>query len=85
MGTHDIITLLENGGAIVVFIALLITGQLVRKGELDDMRRQRDDWKAAAELNQKIAESVLDQGGAAKELFAAMKRIAVESGKPPGP
>lgn len=85
MGTHDIITLLENGGAIVVFIALLITGQLVRKGELDDMRRQRDDWKATAELNQKIAESVLDQGGAAKELFAAMKRIAVEAGKQPGP
>lgn len=85
MGAHDIISLLENGGAIVVFIGLFISGQIIRKGELDDMRKQRDDWKATAELNQKIAEQVLDQGGAAKELFAAMKRIAVEAGKQPGP
>jgi hypothetical protein len=85
LGAHDIITLLENGGAIIVFIALFISGQVVRKGELDEMRKQRDDWKAAAELNQRVAEQVLDQGSAAKELFTAMKRVALEAGKAPDP
>lgn len=85
MSANEVLVLLKEVGPVVLVVVLLIARVLVTRAELDEMRKQRDDWKAAAELNQKIAESVLDQGGAAKELFAAMRRVAVEAGKVPDP
>lgn len=85
MSANEVLVLLKEIGPVALVVVLLISRVLVTRAELDDMRKQRDDWRAAAELNQKIAESVLDQGGAAKELFAAMKRVAIDAGKPPGP
>jgi hypothetical protein len=70
--TGDIITLLENGGAIIVFIVLLVTEQIVPKGRLDEVRAERDEWKRAAELNGARAEAGVLAGQAARDVLRAL-------------
>jgi hypothetical protein len=70
--TGDIITLLENGGAIIVFIVLLVTEQIVPKGRLDEVRAERDEWKRAAELNGARAEAGVLAGQTARDVLRAL-------------
>lgn len=72
MSTGDIITLLENGGAILVFIALLITEVIVPKGRLDEVKAERNEWKRVAELNGARAEAGVLAGQAARDFFSAL-------------
>ena len=76
MNTGDIITLLENGGAIVVFIALLVTEVIVPKSRLDEMKAERDEWKRVAELNGARAEAGVLAGQAARDVFKALRDAA---------
>lgn len=72
MTTGDLITLLENGGAIIVFIVLLVTEQIVPKGRLDEVRTERDEWKRAAELNGARAEAGVLAGATARDVLRAL-------------
>lgn len=72
MSTGDLITLLENGGAILVFIALLITEVIVPKGRLDEVKAERDEWKRIAELNGARADAGVLAGQAARDIFRAL-------------
>lgn len=72
MSTGDLITLLENGGAVLVFVALLITEVIVPKSRLDDMRAERDEWKRVAELNSARADAGVLAGQAARDVFRAL-------------
>lgn len=72
MSTGDLITLLENGGAILVFIGLLVTEVIVPKGRLDEVKAERDEWKRVAELNGARAEAGVLAGQAARDIFKAL-------------
>ena len=72
MSTGDLITLLGNGGAIVVFCALLITGIIVPKWVHDDMKKQRDEWKRAAELSDARADAIMDMGRVTKDVMTSL-------------
>lgn len=72
MTTGDLITLLENGGAIIVFIALLVTEVVVPKGRLDEVKAERDEWKRVAELNGARADAGVLAGQAARDVFRAL-------------
>lgn len=76
MSTGDLITLLENGGAILVFIALLVTEVIVPKGRLDEVKAERDEWKRVAELNGARAEAGVLAGQAARDVFRALHEAA---------
>ena len=75
MSTGDLITLLENGGAIIVFIALLVTEVIVPKGRLDEVKAERDEWKRVAELNGARAEAGVLAGQAARDVFRALHEV----------
>jgi hypothetical protein len=79
VGTGDLITLLENGGAIIVFAALLVTEIIVPRGRLDDVKAElaevkaeRDEWKRAAELDRTRADAAVLAGQAARDVFMAL-------------
>lgn len=81
----DLITLLENGGAIIVFIALMVTEVIVPKGRLDDAkadtaeaRAERDEWKRVAELNGARADAGVLAGQAARDIFQALHKSVKE-------
>lgn len=83
MTTGDLITLLENGGAIIVFIALLVTEVIVPKGRLDEVKAERDEWKRVAELNGARADAGVLAGQAARDVFRALHE-ATEAAKVKG-
>jgi hypothetical protein len=74
----DLITLLENGGAILVFAALLITEVIVPKSRLDEMKAERDEWKRVAELNSARADAGVLAGQAARDVFRALHETVKE-------
>lgn len=76
MNTGDIITLLENGGAIIVFIALLVTEVIVPKSRLDEMKAERDEWKRVAEINGARADAGVLAGQAARDIFKVLHDAA---------
>lgn len=76
MTTGDLITLLENGGAVIVFVALLITEVIVPKGRLDEVKAERDEWKRVAELNGARADAGVLAGQAARDVFRALHDAA---------
>lgn len=85
MNTGDLITLLENGGAIIVFIALLVTEIVVPKSRLEEMkadresmRSERDEWKRVAELERARADAGVLAGQAARDVFRALHDVAGE-------
>jgi len=65
MSVGDVVQLLGQGVSGVVAIAMLalfITGQIVPKSRIDEikedlaaMKEERDEWKRAAQVNQQIA------------------------------
>ena len=76
MNTGDLITLLENGGAIIVFIALLVTEVIVPKSRLDEMKAERDEWKRVAEINGARADAGVLAGQAARDIFRVLHDTA---------
>lgn len=85
MNAGDLITLLENGGAIIVFTALMVTELIVPKGRLDDakaelaeMKAERDEWKRVAELNGARADAGVLAGQAARDIFQALHKSVKE-------
>jgi hypothetical protein len=76
----DVITLVENGGALLVFLALLIAEVIVPKSRLDDMRAERDEWKRVAELNSARADAGVLAGQAARDVFSALHQQVKELG-----
>ena len=80
MNAGDFITLVENGGAILVFIALLVTEVIVPKSRLDDMKAERDEWKRIAELNGARADAGVLAGQAARDVFNALHQQVKELG-----
>lgn len=78
MNAGDLITLLENGGAILVFAALLITEVIVPKSRLDEMKAERDEWKRVAELNSARADAGVLAGQAARDVFRALHETVKE-------
>jgi len=72
VSTGDLITLIENGGAVVVFCALLITGVVVPKWVHDDVKQQRDEWKKAAELSDARADAVMDIGRVTRDVMTSL-------------
>jgi hypothetical protein len=74
----DLITLLENGGAIIVFIALLVTEVIVPKSRLDEMKAERDEWKRVAELNGARADAGVLAGQAARDFYRALREAGEE-------
>lgn len=82
MGAGDLVTLLENGTAIVVFLALLVTELIVPKNRLDEMRAERDEmkaerdeWKRIAELDRARADAGVLAGQAARDVFRALREV----------
>ena len=80
MNAGDFITLVENGGAILVFLALLVTEVIVPKSRLDDMKAERDEWKRIAELNGARADAGVLAGQAARDVFNALHQQVKELG-----
>jgi hypothetical protein len=81
----DLVTLLENGGAIVVFIALLVTEIIVPKSRLDEMKAERDEmkaerdeWKRVAEIDRARADAGVLAGQAARDMFQALHKSVKE-------
>jgi hypothetical protein len=80
VNTGDLVTLLENGGAIVVFLALLVTEVIVPKSRLDDMKAERDEmkaerdeWKRIAELDRARGEAGVLAGQATRDILRALR------------
>jgi hypothetical protein len=78
VSTGELVTLLENGGTIIVFLALLVTEVLVPKSRLDEMKAERDEWKRMAELNGARADAGVLAGQAARDVFRALHEAAAE-------
>ena len=78
MNAGDLITLLENGGAIIVFAALLVAEVIVPKGRLDEVKAERDEWKRVAELNGARADAGVLAGQAARDVFRALHETVKE-------
>lgn len=76
MNTGDLITLLENGGAIIVFIGLLVTEVIVPKSRLEEMKADRDEWKRVAEIERTRADAGVLAGQAARDVFRALHDVA---------
>lgn len=80
----DVVTLLSGtGGALgilVIIVGLMIGRVLVTKGELDDVKQERDEWKGVAETQQRIATSVLEQGAATRDVLTALQQVAIGQG-----
>jgi hypothetical protein len=81
----ELVTLLENGGAIIVFIALMVTEVIVPKGRLDDAKAEtaaakaeRDEWKRVAELNGARADAGVLAAQAARDVFQALHKSVKE-------
>lgn len=77
--TGDLVTLLENGGAIVVFIALLVTEVIVprsrledMKAERDEMKAERDEWRRTSELDRARADAGVLAGQTARDVLNAL-------------
>lgn len=80
MTAGDFVTLVENGGAILVFLALLVTEVIVPKSRLDEMKAERDEWKRIAELNGARADAGVLAGQAARDVFNALHQQVKELG-----
>jgi hypothetical protein len=88
VATGDLVSLFNGAigaaGVLVIFLGLLISRQIVTKGELDEMRAERDEWRRTAETNEKITVAVLGQvAPAAKDVLSALQQVAMSKASPP--
>lgn len=76
MSAGDLLTLLGGsaGGTAIAFCILFITGIIVPKPVLDDMREQRDEWKRTAELNAARAEAGIAAGQVVKDVMISLRK-----------
>jgi hypothetical protein len=55
-------------------ICLFLSGQIVPKSILDEMREQRDEWKRTAELNAARAEAGIAAGQVVKDVMLSLRK-----------
>ena len=78
MNAGDLITLLSNGGALVIICALMVFEIIVPGKRLDEMKAERDEWKRVAELNNARADAGVLAGQAARDIFKALHEAAAD-------
>jgi ABC-type hemin transport system ATPase subunit len=76
MSAGEIMTLLggTGGGVGLVMLTLFITGQVVPKSRVDEIREERDEWRRTAELAQQRAESAVITGQIVRDVMGALKK-----------
>lgn len=80
MGASDVVTLIggTGGGVGVAMLVLFIIGQIVPKSRVDELKKERDEWKRTAELNAVRADSVVATGRIVRETMDALKSASRE-------
>lgn len=66
-----------SGGALVVLAIgsyLFLSGRMVPKATLDEMREQRDEWKRTAELNAARADAGVAAGQVVKDVMLSLRK-----------
>jgi hypothetical protein len=79
MTAGDIASALGPGGITAVGIALtmlglFITGQIVPKSRLDEIKEERDEWKRTAEINAHRAETGVLTGQIVREVMQGLRK-----------
>jgi hypothetical protein len=70
----DVVTLLKDIGPITLVFALMVTGMIVPKWVHDDVKKQRDEWKRAAELSDARADAIMDTSRVTNEVMHSLNR-----------
>ncbi len=70
------------GALVTVFVLAILTGRLIPRRTYDDMREERDTWRASAERSAEHATKLLDNSELTVEIVKSVKRLA-ESGERP--
>jgi len=72
----DIVTLLggAGGGIGVIMLALFISGVIVPKSRVDDMKEERDEWRRKSEVDQAISQALLEVAGVTKDTLASLRK-----------
>lgn len=81
MSTGDLISLLRDGGPVVVVCALLISGVLVPKWAHDDVKKQRDEWKRAAEVSDARADALMDVASVTRDVMNSLHHELTSAGR----
>ena len=76
MSAGDLLSLFggAGGGTAIIYVVLLITGIIVPKSALDEMREQRDEWKKTAELNAARADAGVVAGQIVKDVMTGLRK-----------
>ncbi len=76
MTVGDIVTLLggAGGGIGVIMLALFISGVIVPKSRVDDMKEERDEWRRKSEVDQAISQALLEVAGVTKDTLASLRK-----------
>lgn len=76
MSVGDVISLFggTGGGVGLIVLVLFITGHIVPKGRLDEMKEERDEWRSKSEIDQKIALALIEVASVTKETLAGIRK-----------
>jgi hypothetical protein len=76
MSIGDVLTLLggTGGGIGLVMLALFITGYIVPKSRVDDIKEERDEWKRTSELERQRADASVAASQIVKDVMISLRK-----------
>lgn len=69
----SLITLLANAGIAGVFVVLFLTGMIVPKSVIDDLRAERDKLSQAVNSERDRADAAVAAAQATRDVFSALQ------------
>lgn len=77
MSVGDVLSILGqsiSGTVALVMLALFITGQIVPKSRVDEVKEERDEWKKTAENERLRADAGVMTGQIVKDVFTTLHK-----------
>jgi hypothetical protein len=73
-------------GVLVIVFALILSGHLVTKREMDRVTQDRDEWKRAAEISDARADAIIDVSKITNDVMGSLHReLRKTAQEGPGP
>lgn len=77
MSPSDVISILGpsiSGTVAIVMLALFITGQIVPKSRVDEIKEERDEWRQVAENERLRADAGVQAGQIVRDVLTTLHR-----------
>lgn len=76
MSVGDVLSLLggTGGGVGLIMLALFITGQIVPKSRVDEIKEERDEYKRAMEVERQRSDAAILAGSVTKDILTSLHR-----------